>query len=59
VLATLIDAACIGYDVILLEDAAATTSPPYCWDATVYNVRQCFGFTARASDLVAALAPPP
>lgn len=46
VLATLIDAACIGYDVVMLEDASATTSPAFCWDATVYNVRQCFGFTA-------------
>ena len=59
VLATLIDAACIGYDVVLLEDCAATTSPAYCWDATVYNVRQCFGFTARAADLVAAIGGPP
>jgi nicotinamidase-related amidase len=55
VLATLVDAACIGYDVVLLEDCAATTSPEFCWEATVYNVRQCFGFTARAADLVAAL----
>jgi nicotinamidase-related amidase len=55
VLATLVDAACIGYDVVLLEDCSATTSPPFCWEATVYNVRQCFGFTATAADLVAAL----
>ncbi len=55
VLATLVDAACIGYDVVLLEDCSATTSPPFCWEATVYNVRQCFGFTAQAADLVAAL----
>jgi len=45
VLATLIDGACIGYDVVMLEDASATTSPAFCWDATIYNVRQCFGFT--------------
>jgi len=25
----------------------------------VYNVRQCFGFTARAADLVAAIGGPP
>jgi nicotinamidase-related amidase len=55
VLATLIDAACAGYDVVLLEDASATTSPAFCWDATVYNVRQCFGFTARLADLAAQL----
>ena len=51
VLATLIDAACAGYDTIMLEDACATTSPDYCWDATVYNVRQCFGFTAQLADV--------
>ena len=54
VLATLVDAACIGYDVVMLEDASATTSPAFCWDATVYNVRQCFGFTARLADITAA-----
>jgi ureidoacrylate peracid hydrolase len=56
VLATLIDAACVGYDCVLLTDASATTSPPYCTEATVYNVRQCFGFTATAEDLIPALA---
>lgn len=55
VLATLMDAACLGYDVVMLDDATATTSPSFCWDATVYNVRQCFGFTARLADLVTAL----
>lgn len=55
VLATLIDAACVGYDVVMLEDASATTSPDFCWDATVYNVRQCFGFTAQLADIVAAV----
>ena len=57
VLATLIDAACIGYDVIMLEDASATTSPDFCWQATTYNVRQCFGFTAKLCDVVSALEP--
>jgi nicotinamidase-related amidase len=55
VLATLMDAACLGYDVVMLDDVTATTSPSFCWDATVYNVRQCFGFTARLADLVTAL----
>ncbi|PFG34417.1 cysteine hydrolase family protein [Sanguibacter antarcticus] len=59
VLATLMDAANIGYDVVMLEDAVATTSPTFCIEATVYNVRQCFGFTALASDLLAALQPAP
>jgi nicotinamidase-related amidase len=56
VLATLVDAACAGYDAVMLEDCSATTSPSFCWDATVYNVRQCFGFTASSDDLRAAIA---
>jgi len=55
VLATLIDAACAGYDVVMVEDAVATTSPEFCMQATVYNVRQCFGFTVTAADLADAL----
>jgi ureidoacrylate peracid hydrolase len=54
VLATLMDAANLGYDAVLLEDATATTSPTYCLDATLYNVRQCFGFTLTAEDLTAS-----
>jgi ureidoacrylate peracid hydrolase len=55
VLATLIDAACIGYDCIMIEGASATTSPAFCLDATIYNVRQCFGFTTTPDALLAAL----
>ena len=55
VYATLIDAACLGYDVIMLTDASATTSPAYCHEATVYNTRQCFGFTATSAALRAGL----
>ncbi|MFI1728345.1 cysteine hydrolase family protein [Streptomyces acidicola] len=51
VLATLMDAANLGYDVLLVEDATATTSPAFCRDATLYNVRQCFGFTLTADSL--------
>jgi ureidoacrylate peracid hydrolase len=49
VLATLMDAACLGYDVVLLDDCAATTSPEFCHEATVYNVRQCFGFVSSGT----------
>ena len=55
VLATLMDANFLGYDCILLEDGAATTSPPCCWDATIYNVRQCFGFTALGTEIAASV----
>ncbi len=53
VLATLMDANFLGYDCVLLEDCSATTSPAFCWDATLYNVRQCFGFTAQSTALFA------
>jgi len=56
VLATLMDAANLGYDVVMVEGASATTSPTFCLDATVYNVRQCFGFTTSPSALLDALA---
>lgn len=56
VLATLSDAACLGYDCILLEDCCATSSPPYCFDATLYNVQQVYGFVASGAELLAALA---
>ncbi|HWG72485.1 MAG TPA: isochorismatase family cysteine hydrolase [Acidimicrobiales bacterium] len=51
VLATLIDAACVGYDCIMVTDCCATTSPSYCWDATLYNVKQCFGFVTTSEAL--------
>jgi nicotinamidase-related amidase len=56
VLCTLQDANFRGYDCLLLEDCAATTSPDYCVAATLYNVRQCFGFVVRSEAVVAELA---
>jgi ureidoacrylate peracid hydrolase len=56
VLATLSDAACIGYDCVLLSDCCATTSPSFCVEATVYNVAQCFGFVADSIDLLKGMA---
>jgi nicotinamidase-related amidase len=55
VLCTLQDANFLGYDCILLEDCCATTSPDYCVAATLYNVRQCFGFVASAKSLFDSL----
>jgi nicotinamidase-related amidase len=57
VLTTLQDANFLGYDCILLQDCTATTSPEYCWQATLYNVRQCFGFVSDAQTLTASLPP--
>jgi nicotinamidase-related amidase len=53
---TLADANFLGYDCVMLEDCCATTSPAFCWDATLYNVRQCLGFVAGSTDLIAATA---
>ena len=53
---TLADANFLGYDCVMLEDCCATTSPAFCWDATLYNVRQCFGFTANSTDMITAAA---
>jgi nicotinamidase-related amidase len=55
-LATLMDANFLGYDTLLVEDCTATTSPEYCWQATLYDVRQCFGFSVTSIDLIRALA---
>lgn len=55
VYATLIDAACAGYDCLLVTDASATTSPDFCTEATLYNVRQCFGFTCESHTILAAV----
>ncbi len=49
VLCTLQDANFLGYDCVLVSDCTATTSPSYCWDATLYNVKQCFGFVASSA----------
>jgi nicotinamidase-related amidase len=56
VLCTLQDANFRGYDCVLLEDCAATTSPDYCMAATLYNTRQCFGFVVDSSSMAAELA---
>lgn len=55
VMATLQDAVNSGYDAILLEDCAATNSPSYCTDATLYNIKQCYGFVSRSERLLEAI----
>jgi nicotinamidase-related amidase len=53
VLGTLMDANFHGYDTILMEDCVATTSPDFCMQATLHNVRFCFGFTTSSEQLIA------
>ncbi len=55
VMATLQDANFLGYDCILLRDCSATTSPDYCFQATIYNVNQCFGFVSTGQHLLASM----
>ncbi|MGW5324362.1 cysteine hydrolase family protein [Rhodococcus pyridinivorans] len=56
VYSTLTDAASLGYDVVLVDGASATTSPQYCHEATLYNTRQCYGFSTTARDLQTAVS---
>lgn len=56
VMTTLEDASFLGYDTVLVEDATATTSPDYCVQAVLYNVKLLFGFVTRSADILSALA---
>jgi nicotinamidase-related amidase len=56
VLCTLQSANFLGYDCLLIEDCTATTSPDYCMAATIYNVRQCFGFVINSNEIAAGHA---
>ncbi|MDH6062282.1 cysteine hydrolase family protein [Umezakia ovalisporum] len=55
VMTTLCDANFLGYDCILVKDCTATTSPEYCWLATLYNIKQCFGFVTDSQAIFKAL----
>lgn len=59
VLATLIDANCLGYDCVLVEDCSATTSPQFCSDGAIYNIKQCFGFVLQSTSVSDQLEPRP
>jgi ureidoacrylate peracid hydrolase len=55
VLGTLQDARCFGDDCVLLKDCSGTTSPEFCVAATLYTMRQCFGFVARSEGFLAGV----
>jgi nicotinamidase-related amidase len=57
VMTTLEDANFLGYDTILVEDGTATTSPDYCVQAVLYNVKLLFGFVTRSDAILSALGP--
>lgn len=56
VLGTLMDANFSGYDTIMVEDCVGTSSPDFCMQATLHNVRFCFGFTTTSEALEAGLS---
>lgn len=58
VLCTLQDANFLGYDCVLVRDCTATTSPAFCMDATIYNVKQIFGFVADSHSILSGLEAP-
>lgn len=55
VMVTLQDANFLGYDCILVTDCTATTSPEFCWQATLYNVKQCFGFVTDSAAILQSI----
>jgi len=55
VLHSLTDANFLGYGCVLLEDCCATTSPDFCTEAALWNVRKCFGFVAGSADVIEGL----
>jgi len=55
VLATMQDAAFIGYDPVLLDDCSATASPAYCGEAARFLLRLLYGFVTTSEALITAL----
>jgi biuret amidohydrolase len=56
VLHSLTDANFLGYGCILVDDCCATTSPDYCTEATIWNVKKCFGFVTSSNAIIKSLA---
>lgn len=56
VLHSLTDANFLGYGCILLEDCCSTSSPDFCAEATIWNVKKIFGFVCQSSDVLDALS---
>jgi nicotinamidase-related amidase len=56
VLHSLTDANFLGYGCILVEDCCATTSPDFCTEATIWNVKKCFGFVTGCEAVIRAVS---
>jgi nicotinamidase-related amidase len=59
VMCTLQDANFLGYGCVLVDDCSATTSPAYCTEATIFNVKKCFGFVTGSRQILASLKEAP
>jgi len=55
VLHSLTDANFLGYGCIMVSDCCATTSPDFCTEATIWNVKKCFGFVCDSGAVITAL----
>ncbi len=55
VLHSLTDANFLGYGCLLVEDCCATTSPDFCTEAAIWNVKKCFGFVTDSASVITAL----
>ncbi len=55
VLHSLTDANFLGYGCVLVEDCCATTSPDFCREAAVWNVKKCFGFVTDSKKILKSL----
>ncbi len=58
VFSTLCDASFLGYGCLLVEDACATSSPPFVTDAILYLTRLLYGATLTSDDLLHELSSP-
>mmetsp|Transcript_28257 Transcript_28257/g.45535 ORF Transcript_28257/g.45535 Transcript_28257/m.45535 type:complete len:277 (+) Transcript_28257:575-1405(+) len=56
VLSTLQDASFAGYNCILLEDCCSTTSPDFCVQAALLNIKNIYGFVSTSTDLAKSLS---
>src|SRR3984885_9711468 len=55
VMHSLTDANFLGYGCLLVSDCCATTSPDFCTEATIWNVKKCFGFVTDSKSVMASL----
>ena len=58
VMMTLTDANFLGYGCIMVTDCCATTSPEFCTEASIWNVKKCFGFVCDSHAVLKALKEP-